>query len=294
MKLKKCNYIIVLILMLIIGIDRTYAAASGSKYCYYMTVDGNFKASAKLSYGYKNPGMHGLNDFAKVSVDKVGEGNFQFNNESILNWWSNLRVECVKNGNVCFDEKYYQNSQEANADTNPTCPHYLVFQHCNEYRVWGTESEAKAQKAVQEIKNSGCTGYYASYERGGVPLQSDAYYSEFIQEGIVKYDLNGEVTCADYNELFGDKNDPESISYMIHSILKFVRIIVPILIILLGILDFGKAVIAGKEDQMKKAQMDFVKRVVIGVAVFFVPVIVDIIMELADLVWAGEYVHCDL
>ena len=107
-------------------------------------------------------------------------------------------------------------------------------------------------------------------------------------------DLNGEVTCADYNELFGDKNDPESISYMIHSILKFVRIIVPILIILLGILDFGKAVIAGKEDQMKKAQMDFVKRVVIGVAVFFVPVIVDIIMELADLVWAGEYVHCDL
>jgi len=110
----------------------------------------------------------------------------------------------------------------------------------------------------------------------------------------IEYDENkGEYTCADMNTIFGDKDNPESIRYIINQILGYIRIIVPILIILLGTLDFAKAVLAGKEDNMKKAQSTFVKRLIAGVAVFFVPVIVDIIMDLADIVWAGEYTHCD-
>ena len=38
---------------------------------------------------------------------------------------------------------------------------------------------------------------------------------------------------------------------------------------------------------------DFIKRVIIGVAVFFVPLLVDVVMWLADLVWQGDYIHCD-
>ncbi len=75
---------------------------------------------------------------------------------------------------------------------------------------------------------------------------------------------------------------------MIDTIMEYVRIIVPILIILLGTVDFAKAVIAGKEDNMKKAQKDFVIRIIAGVAVFFVPVLIDIIMDLAEIVWQGE------
>jgi hypothetical protein len=61
----------------------------------------------------------------------------------------------------------------------------------------------------------------------------------------------------------------------------------------MGTLDLGKAVLANKEDQIKKAQTDFIKRVIIGVAVFFVPLLVDVVMWLADLVWQGDYIHCD-
>lgn len=297
MKYKKYSYILLLILMLIVGIDKTYAkdTPAGTKYCYYMSNDGNFKASVKLNYGYKHPLNHGLSAYTDVSIDKIGDGVYTFNDEGLLNWWPNGRVNCVKNSNVCFNNKRYQNSTEANNDNNPSCPEYIVFQSCHEYRTWWTDSEDYAKNAVNEInKNDKCTGYYATYKKNGHPITSDAYYSEFIGAGIIEYDISGEPTCADYDELFGDKNDENSISYDIHTILNYVRIIVPILIILLGTIDFAKAVIAAKEDQMRKAQMDFIKRVIIGVAVFFVPLLVDVIMELADIVWAGEYIHCKL
>ena len=88
---------------------------------------------------------------------------------------------------------------------------------------------------------------------------------------------------------------PPSIAYLVNTVLQYVRVIVPILIIILGSLDFAKAVIAGKEDEMKKAQSTFIKRLVIGVAVFFVPALVNIIIYLADIVWEGlGYSTCTL
>lgn len=100
-----------------------------------------------------------------------------------------------------------------------------------------------------------------------------------------------EVEC---NDIFGDKNNPDSLSHLINEILQYPRIIVPIIVIGLGTLDLAKAVIASKEDEMKKAQKTFVKRVIIGVAFFLIPAFVNLIMWLADIVWNGAYPTCGL
>lgn len=94
--------------------------------------------------------------------------------------------------------------------------------------------------------------------------------------------------------IFGSKSDPNSIRYLLNEILMYPKIIVPILVIVLGTLDLAKAVISGKEDGMKKAQATFIKRVLLGVVIFFVPTIVDIIMYFADLVWTGFDTSCRL
>ena len=65
------------------------------------------------------------------------------------------------------------------------------------------------------------------------------------------------------------------------------KIIVPIIVIGLGTLDMSKAVLAAKEDEMRKAQATFIKRVLIGVCVFFVPAIVDLLMHFADIILGG-------
>lgn len=95
-----------------------------------------------------------------------------------------------------------------------------------------------------------------------------------------------EVGC---NDLFD-----QSLIDLLNDILKYPRIIVPILVIGLGLIDLGKAVMASKEDEMKKAQKTFIKRVIIGVAFFFIPALVNILMWLANIVWNGMYPTCGL
>lgn len=99
------------------------------------------------------------------------------------------------------------------------------------------------------------------------------------------------ITCKG---LFGSKKDPDSLRSLINEILEYPRIIVPVLVIVLGMIDLAKAVVASKEDEMKKAQATFVKRLIIGVAFFFIPVFVDIMMWLADIVWNGMYTSCNI
>ena len=53
---------------------------------------------------------------------------------------------------------------------------------------------------------------------------------------------------------------------------------IPMVLILFGMLDLGKAVIAGKEDEMKKAQGTLIKRVIYAVAIFLVVTIVGFVM----------------
>lgn len=61
---------------------------------------------------------------------------------------------------------------------------------------------------------------------------------------------------------------------------------IPLLLIVFGMIDLGKAVIASKEDEIKKAQGMLVKRAIYAVAVFFVVVIVTVVFSIVA--GAGE------
>lgn len=116
-------------------------------------------------------------------------------------------------------------------------------------------------------------------------LNNNEMVQKYVPINILDIDCNG---------LFGSKKDPDSLRNLIDEILAYPRIIVPALVIVLGMIDLAKAVIASKEDEMKKAQSTFVKRLIIGVAFFLIPVFVDIMMWLADIVWNGMYTSCGL
>ena len=62
-------------------------------------------------------------------------------------------------------------------------------------------------------------------------------------------------------------------------LLTCIQWLVPIVIIILGSLDLFKAVIASKEDEIKAAQKLLIKRVIYGVAIFFVTILVTFIFN---------------
>ena len=67
---------------------------------------------------------------------------------------------------------------------------------------------------------------------------------------------------------------------ILKAVVQVIQFGVPILLIIFGMLDLGKAVIAGKEDEMKKAQGTLIKRFIYAVAVFLVVTLVSFVMNL--------------
>ena len=63
------------------------------------------------------------------------------------------------------------------------------------------------------------------------------------------------------------------------NIIKWVKYIIPVIVILLGILDFIRAVMGDKDDDMKKAQGRFVRRLIAAALIFIVPFILEFILE---------------
>lgn len=67
---------------------------------------------------------------------------------------------------------------------------------------------------------------------------------------------------------------------LIKQAVKYLQILIPIGLILMGTIDMGKAVIAGDEKKIKEAQKPFVKRLISAVIVFLIPFIVNLTINL--------------
>ena len=66
---------------------------------------------------------------------------------------------------------------------------------------------------------------------------------------------------------------------IIGTVINVIWIGVPILLIILGSIDLGKAVISSKEDEVKKAKKALLNRIIYAVLVFCVVWIVGIVMD---------------
>ena len=70
------------------------------------------------------------------------------------------------------------------------------------------------------------------------------------------------------------------VTFVKKGIFPIIQIGIPIILVVLGTLDLGKAVIAGKEDEMKNAQKMLIRRCIYAVMVFFVVTIVSLVFGL--------------
>lgn len=89
------------------------------------------------------------------------------------------------------------------------------------------------------------------------------------------------VDSVDYTCGSGSMEIPGMLPHITSTIVLIIQIFVPIALVIFGMLDLGKAVIAQKEDEIKKGQATFLKRLLAGVIVFFVVFIVKIVVKFA-------------
>lgn len=70
---------------------------------------------------------------------------------------------------------------------------------------------------------------------------------------------------------------------IIKGLIKYVAIIIPIGLMVFGIIDLGKAVIASDEKEVKAAQSRLIKRIIYAVVIFLVPSLITLLMNLVAL-----------
>ena len=78
------------------------------------------------------------------------------------------------------------------------------------------------------------------------------------------------------------KYNLDQVFVIVQFILKVIQWVAPVILIVIGSIDMVKAIIAGKEDEIKKHQQTLIKRLIAAVIIFLIPLLVSIILG-----WVG-------
>ncbi len=82
---------------------------------------------------------------------------------------------------------------------------------------------------------------------------------------------------------------PEGVFGVVGLIISGIQIVVPILLIIWGMIDFAKAITKSDEDEIKKGQKTFIKRLIAAAIVFLVVTIVRLVVQLVGQVGADGF-----
>lgn len=85
--------------------------------------------------------------------------------------------------------------------------------------------------------------------------------------------INNFVLLAGDCSLLGDE-----LTSILKDVFSWIMISIPVLTVVLCTVDLSKAVIAQDDGAIKKAQSTCIKRILIGVAIFFVPMLLNIFL----------------
>ena len=102
---------------------------------------------------------------------------------------------------------------------------------------------------------------------------------------------NTEDNTIESSEYCGKLKEPLK---FIGNIVLIVKIIIPIIIIAFGMIDFFRAMIGSKDEEIKKSSRSLIFRIIAGIGIFLIPTIVSFIFSLIDS-WAnieGDFNAC--
>ena len=94
------------------------------------------------------------------------------------------------------------------------------------------------------------------------------------------------VSCGNVTGI--PKKIPEITSY----IMTIVQIAVPVILVVIGSIDFIKGITSQKEEEINKKQKIFIKRLIIAVLIFFIIVIVKFLISLVADSSSGNISSC--
>ena len=123
-----------------------------------------------------------------------------------------------------------------------------------------------------------------------------------VRSVVYAADENVDLTDESYSNLNTEKvscgggmveHIPKSVVNTTNITYNIIQVVVPIILVIMGMITLIKSITAGKDDEIKKAQMAFVKKLIVGALVFFIFVIVKLLISVvADASDKGNIMKC--
>ncbi len=198
-------------------------------------------------------------------------------NKTILKKDDDGNISLTNNGNP------QKKAEKFNMDNS--CPEKLYFTYggmaCDStMNAWTTEKGVKCstQATFKLVSN------ISSDNNSTTNSDNNSNTNSSNNSNDVKlYDI---VTCGNNLEL------PEDLVKLISIVITAMQVAVPIILIVMGMLDFAKAASASKEEDMKKAQQSFVRRLIAGACVFLVICVVKIAVGIVNTDDSNDMLKC--
>ena len=201
--------------------------------------------------------------------------------------------------NISVDDSFNLNASGSGSMADS---HYSFDSSMNYNHYLNTESGVLECGVVRELYMalSGTNRYKICYsesncDRGGnqftLSLSSSSSSSDSKEDDDSSEATNNSGSQASNNGGSGSSNNscnPTSglgpTLIFIGHIVRIAKILIPLVIIVMGIMDFFRAITAGKDDEIKKSTKSFVWRLVAGVVIFFLPALISLVFS-----WIPEW-----
>lgn len=214
------------------------------------------------SGGTSGSGLSFSNDYIWVSTD-----SFSYNVSTGGSCDSIQSSTSAVDVNICaYYDKYLEGIKDFYNDAK-NCDK-SVDKYCDkEYIMY-------ADKNISEV-NEICSHLYRFYDAIDPCIKKCFDFNKELIDIRSEYGISG---------ITNDCNVSDRVLAFIANIIKWVKYIAPVIAIILGILDFIKAIISSSDDDMKKSQGKFVKRLIAAALLFIVPFIIEFVLDKFNIV----------
>lgn len=127
---------------------------------------------------------------------------------------------------------------------------------------------------------SQCNGLFSNQNYDDGCLKRCLSFEDDINNIRSKYGLSRSFSACGLND--------KIINY-VANIFKWIKYFAPVLVIILSLIDFIKAIAAQNDDDIKKAQARFIKRLIAAALLFLIPFIIQFALEKFDIVKTNHF-----
>ena len=199
--------------------------------------------------------------------------------------------ECINktdiNGNVCIKDKNTNTCRK-----KMTCGEYTTEKSCPAKGDYGKCKWNSDSKKCEKYDKFLCTDYLT---KETCKIDEEGNKCVWRAKSGCNYRNSTDDPNAEKISIKTDNIDCDNVfngkfGTLLKDILSLIRFVVPIIILGLSIFDYIKAITAQDAMEMKKASLKLAKRLVIGVIIFVLPTLLEVLLSLVGI----EFGVCDI